>query len=73
MALRLLNYLLYTTGLKHFLTLIIFFIFPLYSFSQDITGNIEGGIVDSTGSPLAGTNISIQNAGLQGSRGATSN
>ena len=52
---------------------ILVFLLSTYSVSQDITGNIEGRIVDSTGTSMMGVNISLQSKSLQGSRGTTTN
>jgi len=41
--------------------------------AQDITGNIEGLITDSTGTPLPGVNISVQSENLQGTKGTATN
>jgi hypothetical protein len=54
-------------------TFILAFLLSPYSVSQDITGNIEGQIVDSTGNSLMGVNVSLQSKSLQGSRGTTTN
>lgn len=52
------------------LTLIYFFIlFANLSSAQDITGNIEGYIMDTVGAPLSKVNISLQSESLQGIRG----
>jgi hypothetical protein len=37
--------------------------------AQSVTGNLEGRITDTTGSPLAGVNILLQSESLQGARG----
>jgi hypothetical protein len=54
------------------------FLFTLYLSSflnfllaQDISGNLEGRITDSTGTALTGVNISLQSDNLQGLRGTT--
>jgi hypothetical protein len=49
---------------------IIILISPL-SFSQDITGNLEGRVTDTTGVALSMVNVSIIGNSLQGSRGTT--
>jgi len=41
--------------------------------AQDVTGNIEGRVFDSTGNTLAGVNISLQSESLQGTKGTSSN
>ena len=38
----------------------------------DVTGNLEGRVTDTEGNYLEGVNISLQSAGLQGTRGTTS-
>jgi hypothetical protein len=43
------------------------------SFAQDITGNLEGRIIDTTGIPLSGVNISVQSENLQGIKGTATN
>ncbi len=48
-------------------------LFTNHSFSQDISGDIEGRVADSLGNTLAGVNVLLQSSSLQGSRGATSN
>lgn len=42
-------------------------------FAQEITGKIEGRIVDSTGIPLNGVNVSLQSESLQGTQGTSTN
>ena len=56
---------------KIFFLLIIICMGSIYA--QDITGNIEGLIVDSTGSPLYRVNISLISAALLGNRGTATN
>ncbi|MCU0344154.1 MAG: TonB-dependent receptor [Ignavibacterium sp.] len=73
MALRFYNDLFFKSSLMHFCTLILLFAFPLFSFAQDITGNVEGRVVDSTGVVLNNINVSLQSSSLQGIRGATTN
>jgi len=54
--------------------LVLFLIFLLTkTAAQDISGNIEGRVVDSTGNTLAGVNISLQSENLQGTKGTSSN
>ena len=43
------------------------------NFAQEITGKIEGRIVDSTGAPLYRVNISLQSESLQGIQGTSTN
>ncbi len=40
--------------------------------AQDITGNTEGRVSDTTGVPLPGVNISLQSESLQGTKGTSS-
>ena len=44
----------------------------ILAFGQDITGNIEGRIADTTDSPLTGVNILLESENLQGIRGSSS-
>jgi hypothetical protein len=53
------------------LLLLIIYVVSLYA--QDIDGNLEGRIIDSTGSPLLGINISLQSTSLQGFQGTATN
>jgi hypothetical protein len=48
-----------------------FLFFSTLGIAQDITGNIEGRIVDSVGTPLFGVNISLKSESLQGLRGTS--
>ena len=59
--------LIYRTNLL--LNLIIFFSLSAFIIAQDITGNIEGRIIDSTGNPLSRVNISLLSSSLMGIRG----
>ena len=43
------------------------------SFAQDISGNIEGRVTDSTGIPLSGVNLLLQSENLQGIKGTATN
>jgi len=54
-----------------FLSLAFFLFFSTLGIAQDITGNIEGRIVDSVGTPLFGANISLKSESLQGLRGTS--
>jgi len=54
-----------------FLACIYLLFFTSFIRAQDITGKIEGRIVDSTKTPLYGVNISLQSENLQGLRGAS--
>lgn len=47
--------------------------FSRLNLAQEITGKIEGRIVDSTGTPLYGVNISLQSENLQGIQGTSTN
>ncbi|MFO7526181.1 MAG: TonB-dependent receptor [Ignavibacteriaceae bacterium] len=49
------------------------FLFTDLTFSQDISGNIEGRITDTLEINLAGVNVSLESSNLQGSRGTTTN
>jgi hypothetical protein len=53
---------------KFFLSLILL-LFVKISYAQDITGNLEGRISDTTGAPLSGVNITVQSDNLQGIKG----
>lgn len=55
------------------LTFVAIIILSRYVFSQDITGNIEGIIVDTSGVQLSMVNIYIQSENLQGIRGTSTN
>ena len=55
-----------------FIIIVFLFLSPLI-LAQDITGNIEGLIADSTGELLAGVNISLLSAALLGNRGTATN
>ncbi len=46
---------------------------PIIALGQDISGNIEGYIVDTLGSPLTGVNILLESENLQGTLGAATN
>ena len=59
---------------KIFILLCIYFLsISNWIFAQEITGKIEGRIVDSTGTPLNGVNISLQSESLQGTQGTSTN
>ena len=45
----------------------------IWCIQKDVTGNLEGWIIDTDGNYLEGVNISLQSESLQGNRGATSN
>ena len=49
--------------------LIIFFLLSKIILSQDVTGNLEGRVSDTTGVPLSEVNITLQSENLQGVRG----
>jgi hypothetical protein len=49
------------------------FSFSDFGFTQDISGNLEGRVTDTTGIPLAGVNISLRSESLQGMRGTITN
>lgn len=51
---------------------IIIFIMKLVS-AQDITGNLEGRIVDTSEIPISGVNILIRSESLQGTKGTSTN
>ncbi|HSR17885.1 MAG TPA: TonB-dependent receptor, partial [Ignavibacteriaceae bacterium] len=53
------------------LSLIIFFLFIKTIAAQNITGDIEGRVINSTGAPLSEVNITLQSESLQGLRGAS--
>jgi len=55
--------------MKSFFLLILLFI--NFSPAQNVTGNLEGRIVDTTGTALKGVNISLQSKSLQGIRGTS--
>jgi hypothetical protein len=55
------------------LTFVVIIILSRNIFSQDISGNLEGRVSDTTGIPLAGVNISLQSKSLQGMRGTITN
>jgi hypothetical protein len=59
----------FKTGLHLYCVLL--FSFSNFIWAQDITGKIEGRVVDSTGAPLFGVNISLQSKNMQGLRGTT--
>ena len=46
---------------------------PIIALGQDISGSIEGYIVDTLGSPLTGVNILLESENLQGTLGAATN
>ena len=73
MSLHILRNFIPKIGKNLFSVFILIFFLSSYSNSQDITGNIEGRVIDSTGNSLVGVNILLQSKSLQGSRGATSN
>ena len=54
-----------------YLILVFIIISSITVYAQDITGNIEGQIVDTSGTPMFGVNISLQSENLQGIRGGT--
>jgi Carboxypeptidase regulatory-like domain len=49
----------------------LFFISIIIS-AQDITGNIEGRVLDAKGTSLSGVNITLQSENLQGVKGTAS-
>ena len=53
--------------------LIILFLISRMILAQDIAGNIEGRVSDTTGVPLSGVNISVQSENLQGIKGTATN
>lgn len=53
--------------------LILFFFLPKIILPQEITGNLEGRIVDILGVLLSGVNVTIQSKNLQGIKGAATN
>ena len=57
---------------RYFLLHIFLFI-PAILYGQDITGNIEGLIRDSSGVSLSGVNILVQSENLQGTKGTATN
>jgi len=58
---------------ESFLFLTLFCCFSSFGLSQNITGNLEGWIVDSAAAPLYGVNITLQSENLQGLRGVSTN
>ena len=52
--------------------LVFILVLPIITYAQDITGNIEGRIVDTSGIPLTGVDITLQSENMQGIRGASS-
>ena len=73
MSLHILRNFIPKIGKNLFSVSILIFFLSSYSISQDVTGNIEGRIVDSTGNSLMGVNVSLQSNSLQGNRGSSSN
>ncbi len=62
------------TSNRHFLILLLsFFILPLELSAQEITGKIEGRIIDKNGSAVPDALINISSPGLQGTRSTQSN
>ncbi len=55
---------------KSYIAIFFCIFIPIIALSQDITGNIEGYIVDTLGSPLTGVNILLESKNLQGTRGS---
>ena len=51
----------------------LFLVLSPITFPQEITGNIEGRVRDSTGNPMQGINITVFSKSLQGSKGTTTN
>jgi hypothetical protein len=59
---------------KTFVLLCIYLIsFSGIGFAQETSGNLEGRVTDTTGTPLSGVNIAIQSESLQGIRGTITN
>ncbi len=52
--------------------LLLFTLFAANSRAQEITGNLQGRILDSQGVPVAAVNITVSGKNLQGVRGAAS-
>ena len=55
------------------LFLTILFLISRMILAQDIAGNMEGRVSDTTGVPLSGVNISLQSESLQGIKGTATN
>jgi len=52
--------------------LVLFLLVPInISWSQDMTGSLEGRLVDSVGNPIPTVNITVSGASLQGVRGTS--
>ena len=60
-------------SISFILLCIYFFSVPALVYAQDITGSIEGMVIDTIGSPLSGVNISLQSENLQGIQGTSTN
>ncbi len=56
-----------------FISLFFLFFFSVLINAQDITGNLEGLVSDSLGTPLPGVNITVQSNNLQGIKGTATN
>ena len=46
-------------------------LFSSWAIGQTVSGNLEGRIIDSTGTPIPGVNVSIVGPNLIGVRGTT--
>ena len=53
--------------------LVFILVLRIVTYAQDITGNIEGYIIDSSNVPLLGVNILLESENLQGTLGAATN
>ena len=59
--------------IKAYLTLVFIIVSWIIIHAQDITGNIEGYIVDSLRTPLVGVNVLLESDNLQGIKGTSTN
>lgn len=57
---------------KTYVTVLMLALFAGTIQAQQVTGNLEGRILDAQGQPLAETNITVTGEDLQGTRGSTS-
>jgi hypothetical protein len=59
--------------INQFCSVVLIFFISTSALSQDISGNLEGLVSDSLGSPLPGVNVTVQSENLQGLKGTATN
>ncbi len=58
---------------RHVYFIAVTMLLPALSWSQQVTGNLQGRVYDGQGQPLPTCNISVTGENIQGVRGSTSN